>query len=175
MVGVTRVCILAVVLVTAVLVGCTSAIDVHTAQAPSAHFERYRTFSFEIDRQAPPGFSPSPQSAHVKQRVEQLTAKVLETKGYTQAEPASGDMTVRVSAGRRAREIRLPERARPDWLMEDEENDFVEGSFVIDAFDSASGEMVWHGAARLEVDPGAVDEARLRRAVSSVLTSFPPK
>jgi hypothetical protein len=78
-----------------------------------------------------------------------------------------------VAAGRRERAIRLPQRAHPDWLLEDEEDDFVEGAFVVDAFDAATGEMVWHGSARLEIDPGSVQEERLQRAVGEVLASFP--
>ena len=157
------------------LVACSTAINVHTTAAPSARFDRYRTFVFETAREVPPDFEPSPRSAYVRHRVEEMSAAILIGKGYTPAANAAADLRIRVAAGRRPREIRRPVRAHPDWLAEDEEDDFVEGAFVIDAIDNGTGEMIWHGLARVEVEPGKVDEERLRRAVNSVLASFPPR
>jgi hypothetical protein len=156
------------------LASCTAAINVHTKQSPSADFERYRTFSFESDPRPPARFAPAPASRHVERRVERVATILLLEKGYVPKERTS-DMNLRVSAGQRTREIRVPERARPAWFVEDEDEDFVEGAFVIDAFDAATGEVVWHGSARLEVDPGKVDENRLRRAVNDVLAKFPSR
>jgi hypothetical protein len=59
--------------------------------------------------------------------------------------------------------------------VENETEDFTEGAFVIDAFDAATDDLLWHGSARLEVQPGRFDEERLRRAASAVLTSFPAR
>jgi hypothetical protein len=124
-----------------------------------------------------PDFTPSPQSSLVRQHVEQMTGTVLVAKGYAPVSVAGTppDMAIRVSAGRREREIRRPVRVRPDWLVEDESEDFVEGSFVIDAFDAATDQLLWHGSARLEVEPATVNEERLRRAANAVLTSFPSR
>lgn len=158
-----------------VLVACTPAMNVHTAQSPSAQFERYRTFSLESDACMPADFAPSSQSTHVRQQVGQVTGAVLMAKGYTPASDEPADMAIRVSAGRREREIRWPVQVRPPWLVEDETEDFTEGAFVIDAFDTATDDLLWHGSARLEVQPGSVDEPLLRRAASAVLTSFPAR
>ncbi|MGA3120333.1 MAG: DUF4136 domain-containing protein [Polyangiaceae bacterium] len=57
--------------------------------------------------------------------------------------------------------------------LDQEEGDLVEGAFVIDAFDGETHQLVWHGSARTEVNPGPVDYGRLGRAVESVLASFP--
>jgi hypothetical protein len=157
------------------LMACSTAINVHTAVAPSARFDRYRTFVFETAREVPPAFEPSPRSSYVRHRVEEMSAAILIGKGYTLAANAPADLRIRVAAGRRTREIRRQVRAHPDWLLEDEEDDFVEGAFVIDAIDNGTGEMVWHGSARVEVEPGKVDEERLRRAVNTFLASFPPR
>ncbi|HEY3820265.1 MAG TPA: DUF4136 domain-containing protein [Polyangiaceae bacterium] len=158
----------------AALGACSSSVDVHTARSPGAHFEQYRTFSFESDPRSPIRYARSPQSAYVESRIEQVATSILEAKGYV---PAQGpaDLHILVSAGRLERELQLPQRARPDWLLEDEEDDFVEGAFVIDAFDGSRGDMLWHGAARLEVDPRRVDEDRLTRAVHMVLEGFPAR
>jgi hypothetical protein len=159
----------------ALTIACAPAIRVHTVQSPSAHFDRYGTFAFQTEPRAPASFATSPQSGYVERRVEQLAADVLRGKGYAAAEGPPADLMIHVSAGRREREIRLPQPSRPDWLLEDEEDDFVEGAFVIDAFDTRTGEMVWHGSGRLEIDPRSVQEERLQRAVRDVLASFPPR
>jgi Domain of unknown function (DUF4136) len=57
--------------------------------------------------------------------------------------------------------------------LDQEEGDLVEGAFVIDAFDGETHQLVWHGSARTEVNPGPFDYGRLGRAVESVLASFP--
>ena len=84
------------------------------------------------------------------------------------------DLVIRVAAGRREQEIAHPHPA-PRWLEEDEEEDFVEGALVIDAFDAATDELVWHGSARAEVNPNQIDDERLRRAVTSVMATFPSR
>ena len=155
--------------------GCSTAINFHTAVSPLAHFDRYRTFAFETSRDAPPDFELSPRSIYVRHRVEEMSATILIDKGYALAANAIADLRIQVAAGRRTRKIRRPVDAHSDWLAEDEEDDFVEGAFVIDAIDNETGELVWHGSARVEVEPGKVDEDVLRRAVSRVLASFPPR
>jgi hypothetical protein len=55
-----------------------------------------------------------------------------------------------------------------------EHEEVAAGSFVIEALDAATGDIVWSGITRVErVEPGVVDEVRLRRAVSAVPESFP--
>jgi hypothetical protein len=47
--------------------------------------------------------------------------------------------------------------------------DAFEGSFSIDALDAATGELIWHGSAWLEIQPDEVNDEHLRRAVNDVL------
>jgi hypothetical protein len=60
-----------------------------------------------------------------------------------------------------------------EWVPDDEDADFVEGSLVIDAFDGETGWKVWHGAARAEIDPDHIDHVLLQRSVATLLASFP--
>ena len=153
---------------------CTSAISTHSARSPTARFSGYRTFGFDSLASAPSRYVPSARSAEVRSRVRQQASKLLEAKGYVVAVDSKADLVIRVAAGRREQEISHPHPA-PRWLEEDEEEDFVEGAFVIDAFDAATDELVWHGSARAEVDPNRIDDERLRRAVTSVMASFPSR
>jgi hypothetical protein len=59
--------------------------------------------------------------------------------------------------------------------LDQEDRDLVEGAFVIDAFDAETGSLVWHGSAHSEINPRTIDRKRLRRAVESMLGSFPGK
>jgi hypothetical protein len=156
------------------MVGCAPAISVHSARSPNVSFDRYRTFAFESREGAPGDYASSPRSAEVCRRVAQEAGKLLEAKGYMPAVGGQSDLVLRVGAGRRERVVEHPQPERPGWLDEDEEDDFVEGAFVIDAFDAASTKLVWHGSARAEVDPSRIDDQGLHRAVVSVLAGFPP-
>jgi hypothetical protein len=46
---------------------------------------------------------------------------------------------------------------------------------IIDVFDTATGGMVWHGAARVVIDPTAIDDALLERATTAILATFPAR
>src|SRR5208283_2779356 len=59
--------------------------------------------------------------------------------------------------------------------FDEEERELVERAFIIDAFDRETRELVWHGSARTEVDPSPIAYERLRKAVESLLASFPSR
>ena len=172
---------------------CASAVDVHTIQAPAAHFDQYRTVAFDMSAEAPSEYVASPRSEDVRTRIHETAATLLRDRGYVGAEKEHADLVVKIEAGRRERRIRAPSETSislptttppvepenagvvPSYhgQLDEEERDFVEGAFVIDAFDGKTHELVWHGSARTEVRPGPVDYDRLRHAVESVLASFP--
>jgi hypothetical protein len=77
-----------------------------------------------------------------------------------------------------SRSICIPRRSacsRFTWFDENETVDFVEGAFVIDAFEATTGELVYHGAAHAEIDQEHVDLARLTSAVDDVMEDFPAR
>ena len=181
-------------------VHCTSGVDIHTIRSPAAHFERYRTIAFDLSAQAPNKYEMSPRSADVRDHVEQAAASILQRRGYILAPIEHADLIVRIEAGRREHKIPMstgtmplgggvagvstpagegnapgPAEIEPTYhgQLDPEELDLVEGAFVIDAFDGKTRELLWHGFARSEVTPGAVDYERVRRATESVLASFP--
>ena len=161
---------------------CTSpAVQVHTAQLPTAPFATYRTFSFGPAELAPKGYAETPASRRVEERMAKLVLEELERKGYTLANGTKGDLVFALAAGRRDVVVEHPRPTlieHPDpnageWLAENEQEDFVEGAIVIDVFDGANDGHVWHGAARAAIDPSRPNDDLLRRAVRDVLASFP--
>jgi hypothetical protein len=98
----------------------------------------------------------------------------LTQKGYIAAASGNVDLLIMFGSGRREATIHEGTAAlATEWVPDDEDADFVEGSLVIDAFDGATGGKVWHGAARAEIDPDHIDDAPLQRSVAKLLTSFP--
>jgi len=61
--------------------------------------------------------------------------------------------------GRREREapralpLPHPKPTGPAWFDEHEEEDFVEGILVIDVLDGKDQQPLWHGAARVQINP----------------------
>ncbi len=154
------------------LVSCTTALDTHTAVSPAAKFSEYQTFAVEPPTAEYP-FEWSSRSSWGRGVIQQQVTRVLEAKGYAQPQGKS-DLVVRILAGRRFSAPRPPTPPNA-WLDEDESSDLVDGGYVIDLFDGATHEMVWHGAARADIDPPRLDEDHLRSSVTSLLATIPSR
>jgi len=173
------------------VIDCASASDIHAIQSPGAHFELYRTVSFDPGQMPPGAYSTSPQSVDVWQHVREAATGVLESRGYVLAAPDKADLVVRIQVGRRqtTAPVTSPIGLQPtypgyvpDYLpvvppyhgyFDQEGQELVEGAFVIDAFDGKTHQLLWHGFARAVVRPEKVDYDHLGRDVESVLASFP--
>ncbi len=162
--------------------GCGSALDMHAATSPNAQFERYRTFAFDPEVSAPDQYATSPRSTEARARIEQIATTILEKRGYSLA-AGPADFVVRIEAGRRQPSAvtgaALPPKEQADipyyGFLDDERQDLVEGSFVIDAFDGQRHQLLWHGSVRAAIDPNRIDGERLRSAVERVMASLPAR
>jgi hypothetical protein len=154
------------------MAGCAQAVSIHTAANPAAHFEQYRTFTFAPAEGPPRGYQMPRRSPEVEQRLRALIAAALTQRGYLQG-ATKGDFLIMFGFGRRTIPVHEDSAVGGEWLPDDEDADFVEGSLVIDAFDSSSGARVWHGACRGQNDLAHVDDALLQRTVSHLLAPFP--
>jgi hypothetical protein len=161
-------------------VGCGNAINMHTVASPYADFARYQTFTFGPPQGAPYRYTESERTTRAEQLTEEMVTAILGSKGYARAVPA--DLTIRIAAGLRRKQVPILLPAPPPggppnetWFTEKEGAEILEGALVIDVYESASGSLVWHGAAQAAIDPDHFDEERLRRAVSEVMSSFPAR
>ena len=152
------------------MIACVQPVGVHTASLKTAPFGSYRTFSLADPEGPPEGYKMSPRSAQVQRRLRPLIEAELQAKGYSLA-TGKGDFVVAYGSGRREVSIRHPQRA--PWSDEDENEDFVEGSVVIDVFDGSNDGQVWHGATRAQIDPDKIDQAQLERTVRLLLATYP--
>jgi hypothetical protein len=112
-------------------------------------------------------------------RTQPLVTEILQSKGYVLADHP--DLTVRIAAGLREKHVPFPLAAPPPggpndaWFKKNLAAEILEGSLVIDVYETASGTLLWHGGARAALDPEHFDEDRLRRAVVQVMSSFPER
>ena len=146
--------------------------NLHTAANPGASFEAYRTFSFGPFEGAPNVYQTSVRSAEVQRRLQPFIAAALAQKGYV---PAAGKGDLFVVFGSGVLDVSTDEISEigAEWLPDDEDADFVDGSLVIDAFDGGGGHEIWHGASRANIDPDRIDDPLLQRSVRELLSSFP--
>jgi len=146
--------------------------NMHAATNPAASFDAYRSFSFGSAEGARGGYPMPARSVEVQRRLQPLIAAMLTQKGYVPA-TGKGDLSIQFGSG--LRDVSSPETRdlAGGWLPDDENADFVEGSLVIDAFDGAGGNRVWHGAMRANINPDRIDDVQLQRSVQDLLSLFP--
>lgn len=148
--------------------------NIHVFANPAASFEQYRTFSFGPPEGPPSGYQTSARSAEVQRRLRPLIAAALRERGYVPAlGSAKGDIVIMFGSGRRDASIHEASSMGAEWQPDDENADFVNGTLVIDAFDGAKGDRVWHGANRARIDPDSIDDRLLQRSVGELISSFP--
>jgi len=150
----------------------SSGARIHTVANPAVSFDGFRTFSFGPSEGAPAGYQMTARSAELQRRLRPFIAAALTQRGYVAA-PGKGDIFIMFGSGRREVSIHESSTIGGEWLPDDENADFVEGSLVIDAFDGSTRTKVWHGASRARLDPDRIDDKDLQRSVEDLLSAFP--
>jgi hypothetical protein len=161
------------------LAACSPLLDVHAGPVGPRDLASRSHFSMSTPIEAPPGYGSSGRTDEVVRRAEVIATKILLSKGYGLANDGSGELYVHIGGGHRADTaspilpIPLPSGRQAARIEMSEREDIAEGALIIDVFESPSGAMVWHGAARVAVDPAAIDEDLLERATAAILATFP--
>ncbi|MGO8992240.1 MAG: DUF4136 domain-containing protein [Polyangiaceae bacterium] len=149
---------------------------IHTMINPAASFDRYRTFSFGPEEGPPVGYRTAARSVDVRRRLRPLITAALTERGYVAANANANekaDFVVMYGSGLRDSSVHEESSVSAEWLPDDENADFVEGSLVIDAFDGTKGNRVWHGASRANINPDQLYDERLQRVVRELISAFP--
>ena len=165
----------------AMLACCSPILDVHGRAVGAVDVSRRSTFSVGETAGTPPRYVRSDNTDEVVRRAGLFAARILVIKGYTLDKDRPSDLKVRIGAGRReeavASEFLMP-RPSPNQtgrIETSELEDITAGALVIDVFDGVTGAMVWHGAARIVIDPAKIDDALLERATTAILATFPAR
>ena len=147
----------------------------HAVQNPKANFSSYRTFSMGPAEAPPPRYRTSERSAEARKKLVGLISAELQRKGYVPAAEGKGDFVVMFASGRRETTNVHETWSRDDWIWldEDEELDFVEGSIVVDAYESTGDKLIWHGSIRTQLQPGKPDDVLFARSVRELMEKFP--
>lgn len=151
--------------------GCAGANDtmkVKTTETTAASVARYRTYSKENAKLAPEGFEASPLSGEALGKIQGLIDDELTKRGYVPS--SDGELVVRVSTGRRTVYKQPAGRAAVVGAPAEPGS---QGQLVIDVFERATNQKVFHGFATDDVEPGRLDDAKLAEAVSRILADIP--
>jgi hypothetical protein len=161
------------------LAACSPLLDVHGGSVGAGDVSRRSVFSIGDPMGTPSGYAGSGHAEEVVRRAGLIAARILLSKGYTLRNEGPSELNVHIGAGRRQETlapillIPLPSGRQAGRLETSEREDIAEGALTIDVFDTATRALVWHGAARVVIDPTAIDDALLERATAAVLSTFP--
>ena len=164
----------------ALLSACSPMLEVHGGPLGAVDVSHARTASIGEPNVGPPGYASGSRAEEVARRAGVFAATILSAKGYS-VQPDGGELLVRIGAGRRQSTVPLllpvplPSALQAGQIEATERQDVAEGALVLDVFDRATGAFIWHGAARVVIDPSAIDDALLQRATSAILAKFPPR
>lgn len=141
-----------------------------TGKAQSAELTHYRTYAQETAQEAPVGYELTSLAPEAEQEIRESVDEELAKRGYVQAPPGQADLVVRSASGWRKIEKAPTGQALIVGAPETEE---TQAELVIDIFDRATGDKVFHGFAREEVEPGKVKGKKISHTVSKVLEKVP--
>lgn len=166
--------IVGLVIAAAGFLGCTT-IDTGSTAADGVDFSKYRSFA-----QAPaPTEAPSGMARYnsiVAGKIQTYIATNMEGKGYRKASLDEADFVVRFS---------LSGKPQTDvWGTTGyglyraggsvQTIHYVQGTLVIDIFDSEARKLVWHGWASARIFESQADGSLAPKAVEKILSRFPP-
>jgi hypothetical protein len=160
---------------------CSPLLDVHGGAVGVVDVSARSVFSIGAPTGTPQGYTGSGRADEVVRRAGVIATRILVSKGYTLRQDGPDDLNVQIGAGRRETTVApilpipLPSGRQAARLEASEREDIAEGALIIDVFDTATGAMVWHGAARVVIDPTAIDDALLERATTAILATFPAR
>jgi hypothetical protein len=153
------------------LIASTAACHAMAAPAPATYalavpgtFARYRTFSFGVDGQPPPGYEVSQRSLEAGRRARQLVVASLSSKGYAE-DRANADFIVRLSSGE--------QETSPVDFEDYHVPSTDQVSVSVDVYEAATGSQVLHGSTIADVDGSKVDGALLASSVAGMLAEVP--
>lgn len=171
------------------LVACSGA-KFQVASVTNANMDLtgFRTIAYAGARDAPLGFERTeirPESIETIRTT--IRAELGERLGYeiTQ-DPNTADLVLMGGVGRR--EVQQEKGATFTYQgagpisgetvnYNDFEETISEGAMVLDVFERATGQQVWHGVIRVEVNPnakGPVDQKKLAKSLVDLFKTFPP-
>jgi hypothetical protein len=148
---------------------------VETTSAQIATFARYHTFSFATLEAPPAGYVVSDRALEAQRLSAPIVARVLLAKGWQEVSEG-GDFIIAIAAGTRTTQTTQSQSRTAVVISGDRVRvvETPEGALVVDAFDRATGERIWHGVAAGEVKAsGSLDTVGLETAVAQMMRTFP--
>ncbi len=131
----------------------------------------HRTFRFGPREGAPNGFDTADVTPGILALARKHVAEELRSRGYTPSD--TGDLTVRISNGRRTAEKPVSIANAAAEVTTDSQVETTEGSLIVDIFDTQSMERLFHGVASDRVEADHIDDKQVHEAVRRIMANLP--
>ena len=164
--------LLPVLLLSAAACGGGSALRVKTDDAKVAMVARHRTYSQEIAQTAPGTYAKGELTPEVVQEMGRAVDQEMGQRGYSLVTDGSGELVVRIAAGSRTSLDQPTGSAAARGGASATEA--TERGIVIDIFERATNEQLFHGYGRYDANPASMDEKKVREAVARIAATIPP-
>ena len=155
---------------------------------PQTDFSRYRTFAMA----APPSEAPAALPGYSElagQEMNRDLAAELVAKGLQETEEASADLVVAFKlAGEARSDVRSTPSPSPrgagrygDWYgvgwydNNTHTVNYVVGTLIVDVFDRASQELIWHGWSSVSLYSSKDADSKRSGVIRAVMSGFPPE
>jgi hypothetical protein len=143
-------------------------VEVKAADGKLEAIARHKTYSRADAKEAPSTYVKGELTPEVLDAVGAVVDEALTQKGYVAADEKA-ELFVRISAGTRDVKSAMGSAGRAGAGQQTD----TQRGIVVDIFDRASNEQLFHGYALYEADPEVVDQSKIRAAVTSTLSTVP--
>ena len=153
------------------LAGCSTAsvsYDQHT------DFSAYRTFS----QAPPPKAAPNliGYTSIVGGQIQDEIASQLQAKGFRAASPETADLVVVTSiSGQQRTDLVSDGGGWYGGYGDTYTVRYVEGTMIIDIFDRAKKQLIFHGWDQKQIFSSSADTKEVLKSVDEILAKFPPQ
>lgn len=163
---------------------CTS-VKAHADFEAGVDFSAFKTFALA----APPAKGPVALPSYSEIRGRAINNKIAEyllTKGYTQSDETNADLIVSFQlAGEARQDVRstgttgYSSFGRHGWYGSPWYNEtvytvsYVEGTLIVDAFDRAAEQVIWHGWSTVGLYSQADAYEKEQLVIEAVMAQFP--
>lgn len=158
--------------------GCTPALVVHQNFNPTANFGQYRTYRWHSANIS--GLDQQIGNRELVERSVKIAVESELVKRGMGPDTASPDLLIAyyVSVGADQEGV----TTNPSSLNYGfsgipgfrDDNNYREGTLIIDLIEAGTNELVWRGWAEAEVDADNLTESKIIRVVVNILSQYPP-
>ena len=158
-----------------VLMGC-STIAVTTNHDSSANFDTYRNYAWSAGMKPFSGDIKPEFESVIGERIKAAVEKELDEKHFAKLEPERASMFVAYHVVLTDKNYTPEEYSSHQFDRDMADNDFKQGTLIIDFIDAEDGRLIWRGSATGAVTREPSESGnKAKEAVRKILLKYPPR